>query len=390
MEFVHKEDDMRVPIKVWTNEVEEGAMEQAIDLAKHPSVFSHVALMPDTHQGYGMPIGGVIATERDVIPNAVGVDIGCGVGVVSLDKKVDDVTESQIKDWMGSVRNHIPVGFKHHQDEYTFLDDIMHEIKFLHGAPRHMREHVNKLPYQMCTLGGGNHFIELQHDQNGWLHIMVHSGSRNFGLQVAKYYHKVALQMRDLWHVDVPKDLAFLPVRSDEGQEYLQCMEYALVFARLNRASMLDEACADAFIRMGAKKEGFVNIHHNYASIENHFGKNVWVHRKGATYAGVNSTCLIPGSQGTSSYIGHGLGNPQSFSSCSHGAGRVMGRKQAIRTLDLKKEQELMKGIYHSVRNKKNLDESVSAYKDINKVMEFQQDLVKSVQELKPIAVIKG
>lgn len=236
-----------------------------------------------------------------------------------------------------------------------------------------------------------NHFIEIQSGSDGHIWVMIHSGSRNFGLKTADAYHKKAVAMCERWVSNIPdKDLAFLPLDTPEGREYLTAMNYCLDFAFANRALMMKNILEIVSDLTGATIEQEVNIHHNYAQIENHFGEDVIVHRKGATKATTDTIGIIPGSMGSHSYIVSGKGNPDSFMSCSHGAGRKMGRKEAKRTLDLAQEQEKMKRVVHGLRNVSNLDEAPGAYKDIDIVMENQKDLVDILVELTPIANIKG
>jgi tRNA-splicing ligase RtcB len=244
-------------------------------------------------------------------------------------------------------------------------------------------------------LGGGNHFIELQLDAEGFLWVMIHSGSRNLGLQVAKHYNDLAKNLNAAWHssVDPKSDLAFFPLASKYGGQYLREMNYCVQYALANRMAMLERVkeCIEE-VYSGEEFETPINIAHNYARLEHHFGKDVMVHRKGATSARKGEIGIIPGSQGAASYIVRGLGNPQSFMSCSHGAGRKMGRKQATRELDLKEQQDILnsRGIIHGIRTVKDLDEAPGAYKDIDKVMENQEDLVEIITKLDPVAVVKG
>jgi len=255
------------------------------------------------------------------------------------------------------------------------------------------------------TLGGGNHFIEIQNGDDGHIWIMIHSGSRNLGFKVANHYNKLSQELNEKWHSSVPKEqgLAFLPVDSEGGQNYIKEMNYCVEFALANRKLMMDRVLeifdneTKRFNNITAQKligsvEPMINIAHNYASLENHFGQNVWVHRKGATKATEGLTGIIPGSQGTASYIVEGLGNKESFMSCSHGAGRKMSRTKAKNELDLKKEIKKLdnKGVIHGIRCKNDLDEASSAYKDIEEVMDNQKDLVKILVKLSPLAVIKG
>jgi tRNA-splicing ligase RtcB len=248
---------------------------------------------------------------------------------------------------------------------------------------------------QLGTLGGGNHFIELQRSDDGFLWIMVHSGSRNFGLQVAEYYNNKAKSLNKMFNssVDPKVDLAFLPFETDEAHIYYKEMQYCTEFALANRKLMMEriqQVVSSTLYAVSYKP--MINIAHNYAAWETHFDEKVIVHRKGATSAKLGEIGIIPGSQGTKSYIVEGLGNPESFMSCSHGAGRVMSRKAAIRNLNLEEEQRKLEdlGILHSIRGKNDLEEAASCYKDISQVMDLQKDLVKIKTELSPLAVIKG
>jgi tRNA-splicing ligase RtcB len=373
----------RAPIKLWLDDIEEGALQQARNLANLPFVYKWVAIMPDSHQGYGMPIGGVLATQGVIIPNAVGVDIGCGMGAVQT--SLEGMDTATLKEIMGRVRKVIPVGFNHHKEAQSWEGfDRAPDIEII-------QKELNSARRQLGTLGGGNHFIEIQQDEEGNVWIMLHSGSRNFGLKTANVYHKRAQALCERWHVQLPdKDLAFLPMEEQVGQDYLSAMSFCLEFARASRAHMMRAVTRIVTDVTGADLVGEVNIHHNYAALENHYGKNVWVHRKGATRAGKGERGIIPGSMGAFSYIVEGVGNPESFHSCSHGAGRKMGRKEAGRRLNLEEEQAKMSGIVHGLRSVGDLDEAPGAYKDIDQVMENQKDLVKILVRLNPIGSIKG
>jgi len=332
-----------------------------------------------------MPIGGVLATKGVVVPNAVGVDIGCGMCAARTN--IIDMTPDVLKAIVGKIRESIPVGFKHH-DRPMFWEgfDDCPDIPIL-------RQELKSARYQLGTLGGGNHFIEIQKGGDGKVWVMLHSGSRNFGYKIANHYHEVAKKLCEKWHSDLPhKDLAFLPLDSGEGQEYLCAMQYALDFAQANRDFMLAEIEEVLGEVAEVRFKEIINIHHNYATMEHHFGENVLVHRKGATSAKKDQLGIIPGSQGTRSYIVLGKGNPESFMSCSHGAGRRMGRAQAKRELSVEAEAKALdaQGILHSIRGVDDLDEAPSAYKDIDLVMKNQEDLVEISVTLRPLAVIKG
>lgn len=375
------------PIKLWLHDMEAGALEQAQNLANLPFVFKHVAIMPDSHQGYGMPIGGVLATRGVIIPNAVGVDIGCGMCAVKSNLKRLAVTD--LKTIVEKIKERIPVGFNWHTEPQS--EDLMPALHETNN-PIAAREYEKAL-LQLGTLGGGNHFIEIQKGSDGFIWVMIHSGSRNIGKQVADYYNKAAVALNEQWCSAVPKEwrLAFLPMNSKEGKLYRSEMQYCVDFALANRKHMMSQVI-DIFYNMALDIEfdDMINIAHNYAAMENHYKSNVMVHRKGATQANSGQLGIIPGSQGTKSYIVKGKGNPESFRSCSHGAGRVMGRKQAIRELKLEDELERMGDVIHSIASESDLDEAPSAYKDIDTVMANQKDLVDIVVELTPLAVVKG
>jgi tRNA-splicing ligase RtcB len=379
----------KIPIKIWADTIEDEALNQAKNLANLPFAFKHIALMPDVHSGYGMPIGGVMATKDVVIPYCVGLDIACGMLAQRTDLNVADLDyedgeiELSLKDWLGKIREIIPVGFKHNdkpQEDEIF--DNVPDIPII-------QQELQSAKKQLCSLGSGNHFIEIQRDEQGYLWIMIHSGSRNLGKKVADFYHNVAKQLCNKWYSNISTlELAFLPMDTQEGKEYFEAMNFCMKFSYSNRIHMLSKI-ADII-----GKDYFTglvyNIHHNYAVMENHFGQNVLVHRKGATLAREGTIGIIPGSMGTNSYIVRGLGNPESFNSCSHGAGRRMGRAQATRELSLEEEQKKMVGIIGGPRTQSELDEAPGAYKDVNVVMEQQIDLVEIVTKLTPLAVIKG
>ena len=365
------------------------------------------------HQGYGMPIGGVLATKDGyIIPNAVGVDIGCGMCAFPLDVKANEIPVDQLKEIMGLIRERIPVGFKHQeeaQDEHLMPNDfewIDCDLEAAKGfsSPQPsiypvVNREFNSALKQIGTLGGGNHFIEIQKDEDGMLWVMVHSGSRNIGLKVAKHYNELAKELNQRYISSVPKawDLAFLHISTPEGKSYLREMQYCVDFALANRKLMMQRVL-EAFTEVALIyipyewDEKMINIAHNYAAWENHYGQNVIVHRKGATRARAGELGIIPGCQGSSSYIVRGLGCPESFFSCSHGAGRRMSRTKAREELDLTEQIAKLDaaGVIHGLRHKKELDEAPDAYKDIRNVMANQSDLVEIVHELTPLAVIKG
>jgi len=387
----------RVPIMCWADDPESSALDQAIKLANHPRVFHHVALAPDTHAGMGMPIGGIVGLVDAVSPNMVGADICCGMLAMKTDIHKKDVTKNALEDIVESVKASVPMGFEHQPtDKYKrevipMVDEYNTAIETRGLAP-HPIISISNAYSNIGTLGGGNHFIEIQHDEDGFVWVMIHSGSRNLGKVLGEDYNKIALKMNEESGEELPdKSLAFLPIESREGRAYLSALDFCVKFSFLNRKLMLQEIIRCFKKALGKFTEvETINIHHNYAALEAHFGKEVWVHRKGATLATKDITGIIPGSMGSSSYIVRGLGNPDSFMSCSHGAGRRMSRSQAKKTFTLEKFQRSMKGIVSQDVDKHHLDEAPMAYKDIDEVMAQQTDLVEVVHTLTPLANMKG
>jgi len=380
----------RIPAKMWLETIEPGAMDQVKDLTSLPFAFHHVAIMPDAHEGIGMPIGGVLATDAVVVPNAVGVDISCGMCAIKSNLKASEMDREKLTSIMRIIRARIPLGMDHHKDlqdeallPQGFEVEKMKVVSAQQIAARH----------QVGTLGGGNHFIEIQKDTEDNVWVMIHSGSRNLGFKVAKFYADRAKWFNDKYYSQTVKGLEFLPIEEPTARAYFDEMKYCIEFAFCNRSLMMNRICESIVeVMPDAQFEPMINIAHNYAAWEHHFGKNVIVHRKGATRAYEGEIGIIPGSQGTASYIVRGLGNPESFMSCSHGAGRVLGRKQAIDTLDLQTEINKLnaQGIIHAIRSKDDLQEAAGAYKDIEDVMYQQRDLVEPIVKLHPMAVIKG
>lgn len=377
------------PIKLWLEDIEPNALSQARNLANLPFAFHHISIMPDAHSGYGMPIGSVLATQGVIIPNAVGVDIGCGM--CALKTNVVDLDFEILKAIMSAIRKTIPVGRNWHdeQQDLSLMPKVQKHTEII------TRQFKNA-SFQLGTLGGGNHFIEIQRGSDGFIWVMIHSGSRNLGKTVAEHYNTIAKKLNKRWHTNVPAqwDLAFLPIETDEAHAYAAEMNYCIEFALANRKLMM-QRIQQAFIDVLKGRVEFgemINKTHNFAAWEHHFNTNVLVHRKGATRARMGEWGIIPGSQGSKSYIVEGLGNPESFESCSHGAGRKMGRHQAQKVLDLDFEINRLneKGIIHAIRSRKDLDEATGAYKDIDVVMKNQSDLVAIKVELEPLAVVKG
>ncbi|HNV68709.1 MAG TPA: RtcB family protein [Candidatus Ozemobacteraceae bacterium] len=402
-------ESARVPVKSWCAEPEPEALKQAANLAAHPVVEHHVALMPDCHVGYGMPIGGVIGCREAVIPNAVGVDIGCGMCAVKTSATVEQMRDlAFIRAILEDVKKLVPVGEGNsHKRQQEWDGFASFESSIERDVPAWFNQDgLNHDRKNLGTLGGGNHFIEVQASEDGTVWLMLHSGSRNLGHRIASFYHRLAQQLNQRWHADLPSpDLAFLPLETGEGQGYVRDMTFALAYALENRRRMM--AAAKSVMAEHLPGIGFVeeiNIHHNYAKLEHHFGRNLWVHRKGATSAREGELGIIPGSMGTPSYIVRGRGNPESFMSCSHGAGRSMGRTEASRRLTLEECDRAMQGVvydrWHKAgggskkRREKGIDydfgEAPQAYKDIDQVIAAELDLIEPLVKLRPLGVIKG
>ena len=400
MKWTKFENGLKIPVKSWCAEVEPGALVQAENLAKHPAVMHHVALMPDCHQGYGMPIGGVIAVKNAVIPSAVGVDIGCGMVAVETDQPAEKLADLSFRRAIQEkLKERIPVGEgvchaeKQEWDGFEeYLDHNGQVADFANALDRR----------NLGTLGGGNHFIELQQSDTGMVWLMIHSGSRNLGKRIEEFYHRKAAKLNELYHVALPDpDLAFLPISEQEGHDYFRDMLFALRYAYENRQRMMTafkETVAEFLPGTNFVRE--VNIHHNYAAFEEHFGETFCIHRKGATSAKPGEIGIIPGSMGTASYIVRGLGNPESFMSCSHGAGRRMSRIAACRDLTQEACDAAMEGIvcerwkpwrkYGKSRGQLDFSEAPQAYKPIDEVIASELDLIEPLVRLTPLAVLKG
>lgn len=395
------ESKQKHPIKVWLEseaQLEEVCLRQAQNLSNLPFLHKWVALMPDTHQGYGMPIGGVIALKDVIIPNAVGVDIGCGVVFSETNVPIDALTDDIKEVVISAIMKEIPLGFKHHdKKQYNYaLDQHLRLTDFDFKRNKRLFPEIDKAHYQIGTLGGGNHFIELQEDEDGNMAIMIHSGSRNFGKQVQTYYDQKAMEYAKKHGFNNLKkmQLSPLPLKSGTGHDYLHWMNLALLFARENRYKML--SVVQNILKKHIKGIEFgeaINVHHNYAALEDHYGESVYVHRKGAIRAQKGDKGIIPGAMGSYSYIVEGMGNPESFNSCSHGAGRILSRSQAIKTLKLDEVLDDLKlqGVKLGTPKKsKVVDEARFAYKNIDEVMNNQRDLVVPKKKLKTTLVVKG
>jgi tRNA-splicing ligase RtcB len=396
-----KTDKNKIPIYSWCKNIEKEALNQAENVSNLPFAFHHTALMPDCHMGFGMPIGCVAAFKNFVVPNAVGVDIGCGMGAVKTDILNNELSFEIIEKIFKNLEKKIPLGFSTHGSKQIWkgFDDFFKN--FSSGRPGWYSDKIfERAQKSLGTLGGGNHFIELQKDDKGFVWLMLHSGSRNLGKIIAEHYHLKALKFCTKNKINLPTpELAGLESDSSDGKAYLRDMKFALDFAAENRKKMMDsfKSIISDLNKCTFTEE--INIHHNYASLERHFNTDVFIHRKGATSAKINQKGIIPGSMGTPSYIIKGLGNEDSFMSCSHGAGRTMGRNEACRNLNIETCEKDMKGIYHrsfqkiskgSLKGKFDLSEAPGAYKKIDEVIELQKDLVTVLYKLYPIGCLKG
>jgi tRNA-splicing ligase RtcB len=383
-----------VPIKIWTNDVDVNSIGQLSNTAALPCVFHHVAAMPDVHFGMGATVGSVVATKNAVIPAAVGVDIGCGMMAAKLPFTASDLPDS-LKALRSDMEWAIPVGFNWHKEPTIEAEQWWDHSEFL-MIPKPLHDREMKSLRQLGTLGGGNHFVELCLDVEKCVWLMLHSGSRGIGNDIAKVHIERAQglfgdSLRDL----ADRDLAYLAEGTPEFAAYWRDLQWAQAYAFKNREIMMTRALRSvAKVLLGDWRAPIVptfqvNCHHNYAERETHYGEEVIVTRKGAVRAGLGDFGIIPGSMGARSFIVRGRGNAESFNSCSHGAGRRMSRTQAKKqftTADLVAQTE-------GVECRKDtgvIDEIPGAYKDIQAVMDNQSDLVEIVAELKQVLCVKG
>jgi len=387
-------------VKHWTEgvQVDENTMEQAKNVAKLPFIFRHVALMPDCHLGKGATVGSVIPTKKAIIPAAVGVDLGCGMMAARLNLNARDLPES-LKMVRSTIESLVPVGNGkggNHKGTPTLslnrwrsISDDFETIIASHPKLRSSRNPVE----QIGTLGGGNHFIEICLDEKDNVWVMLHSGSRGIGNQIGTYFISLAREEMRRFHINLPeRDLAYLPEGSKYFDDYWFAVKWAQDYAFKNREVMMAnilKALTESLKRPIRVVDKEINCHHNYVSLENHFGENVYVTRKGAISAREGEMGIIPGSMGTRSYIVRGKGNDESFHSCSHGAGRAMSRTEAKRRFSVEDHIRATEGI-ECRKDEGVIDETPSAYKDIDAVMKAQADLVETVSQLKQVVCVKG
>lgn len=392
----------RVPVKVWTRDIEPEAIQQLLNVASLPIVHGHIAAMPDVHAGIGATVGSVIPTLRAIIPAAVGVDIGCGMNAVRT-----SLAAGQLPDTLRSLRmgieEMVPLGFNMHpasrmrgsalQRVGRSLNDRLDRIVGLHPGLMKMQRRFNETWLcQIGTLGGGNHFIELCLDEDDRVWIMLHSGSRGIGNVIGRYFIAAAQKDMHRHQVHLPdKDLAYFSEGSELFDEYVEAVEWAQDYAMLNRQRLLAavvEVLKRQLPAFNLEAEA-INCHHNYVARETHFGEALFITRKGAISARAGELGIIPGSMGAKSYIVRGLGNAQSFCSCSHGAGRRMSRSAAKRRFSRFDLAAQTAGV-ECRKDGGVIDEIPGAYKDIDKVMDDQRDLVEVVHTLKQVLCVKG
>jgi tRNA-splicing ligase RtcB len=374
----------RVPVRSWAGDASEETVRQLQKLASQPYVVEHVAAMADAHVSEGVAVGSVFATEHDVVPAALGGDLGCGMSVVRLSVDAASVDRVRLERALGALSKAIPVGDATHANgRAAKLGDALLASPLSTHALEHTRDALG--PRHLGTLGGGNHFLELDRDADGDVWLLVHSGSRGLGGAIASHHARVA---------DVGiGSLASLDTRRPEGAAYLSDLTWALTFARANREALARRAVEVLGEVLDAPLEATadLDIHHNFVAREPWLGRELLVHRKGAIAVPEGTRALVPGSMGTASYIVEGLGSADAWSSCSHGAGRVMSRKQARAAIRPQALARAMKGVVYPAHIAERLvEEAPAAYRDIREVLACQEDLVRRVLRLSPLAVLKG
>lgn len=404
--------DTRLPVKVWATELEAEAEQQVRHVAELPFIFKHVAVMPDAHAGKGSTVGTVLATKGAIIPAAVGVDIGCGMVAAKLSLRASDLPDNLL-----AIRTAIEAAVPHGRTDnggasdrgaWGDVPDFITETFGVEGATQALRDGlyaiVQKHPkleraakrsrHHLGTLGTGNHFIEVCLDTEQAVWVMLHSGSRGIGNAIGTYFIERAKEHMRRWFISVPdQDLSYLPESTQDFDDYTEAVHWAQEFARSNRDIML-QATIRALAETLERNDVFVvdeavNCHHNYVARENHFGSSVWVTRKGALRARAGDLGIIPGSMGQRSFIVRGLGNPESFHSCSHGAGRRMSRTKA-RAMFTEADLVAQTSGVECRKDAEVIDEIPAAYKDIDQVMANQADLVEVVATLKQVLCVKG
>lgn len=393
-----KLDKGKVPVKIFTDDVDSASIKQLTNISQLPFIHHHIAAMPDVHLGIGATVGSVIPTRNAIIPAAVGVDIGCGMNAVRLSLCANELPDSLV-DIRRAIEKAVPVGFNHHKSTTMQSATLNNMAKHLNavtdkhpGLLKMVRNFHHTWGRQLGSLGGGNHFIELCIDEADDVWVMLHSGSRGIGNAIGRYF--ITQAKKDMGNLlgNLPdKNLAYFSEGTQFFDDYIQAVSWAQDYAMVNRREMMRlviDALAKQLPAFTPTREA-INCHHNYVNKEDHFGAEVYVTRKGAISAYVDELGIIPGSMGAKSFIVRGLGNKQSFCSCAHGAGRTMSRTQAKRqfnTEDLKAQTE---GV-ECRKDKNMLDEIPGAYKDIDRVMQNQTDLIEVAHTLKQVVCVKG
>jgi tRNA-splicing ligase RtcB len=382
----------------WASILEDQAREQAIATSTLPFIHPHVALMPDAHWGMGSTVGSVIPTDRVVMPAAVGVDIGCGMSATRTQLTAENLARnprplSQLRE---AIEREIPVSVGRYRAELsaTAVTRVHDLARFAEETGVDPDSYAKSWRQQLGTLGSGNHFIEVCLDEMDRVWVFLHSGSRGVGNKIAQHHVKVARNLCERWHVQLPhRDLAYLPEDDDAFWSYIADLRWAQYFAACNRAEMVDQvvACLGEWTGQDITREEIITCHHNYTEQENHFGREVWLTRKGAIDASLGRWGLIPGSMGTRSYVVTGLGNPAAFNSAPHGAGRNFSRTEARRRFTTDQLAAAMAGIEWRAENAEAfLDEIPGAYKDVDVVMRDAADLVKVEHTLRQVLNVKG
>ena len=388
----------RVPVKIWTDEVDDRSREQLSNIASLPFIHHHVAAMPDVHLGIGATIGSVIATHKAIIPAAVGVDLGCGMVAARLSLTANEIDEKALQKVFVQISRDVPVGRAQHRDERVLVDAAKpFELGLKSLTDRHPEllkafGKFSKWTNQMGTLGGGNHFIEVCLDETNQVWVMLHSGSRGIGNAIASYFIALARKDMERWMIQLPdRDLAYFPEGSEHFADYVEAVHWAQDYAMQNRTSMLELVLAalQRHLPPFTVTTEAVNCHHNYVAQEHHYGENVWVTRKGAIRARAGDLGIVPGSMGARSFIVRGLGNPESFCSSAHGAGRKMSRTAAEKQFTVADMVALTQGVICR-KDKDVIDEIPGAYKDIDQVMANQADLTEILHTLKQVVCVKG
>ncbi|PAX07710.1 RtcB family protein [Sphingomonas lenta] len=394
-----------VPIKMWTRgvPVDDRARAQLAAAAKMPFIFRHVAAMPDVHVGIGATVGSVIPTKGAIIPAAVGVDIGCGMMAARTSLNASDLPDN-LEGVRAAIERAVPVGRsvgRGKRDTGSWGSPPPEIVAAWATLAERFKRIVAKYPklekantlVHLGTLGTGNHFIEVCLDEEARVWVMLHSGSRGVGNAIGSWFIELAKEDARRWHLNLPdQDLAYFPEGTEHFDDYVEAVGWAQDYAALNRRMMMTNVIAALrreIVKPFEAELEAVNCHHNYVTRENHFGENVLVTRKGAVRAAKGVMGIIPGSMGAKSFIVRGLGNPESFHSCSHGAGRVMSRTQAKREVTLEEHAAATTGV-ECRKDEGVIDESPRAYKPIEAVMAAQSDLVEIVHTLKQVVCVKG